>query len=235
MALEMQKSNATKLPSTQGYLRLAEIRDNCVIMQDGTLRAIVAVSSTNFDLKNEEEQNGLIYSYQRFLNSIEFPIQILMQSRKIDVADYVEKLNTLMERQPNELLKAQTNEYIDFINKLIENANIMSKSFYVVIPYWESINPPAQGFFAKIFGGGKSQQLSQRLENFKKYSELLDQRVTSIVSNISSLGIRAIRLQTPELIELYYSSYNFESAPTLDASKLGDIKVIETNQQPTAQ
>lgn len=231
MALEMQKPNKGATVPTQSYLRLSEIRDNVVIMNDGTLRAVIAVSSTNFDLKNEDEQNGLIYAYQRFLNSIEFPIQILMQSRRIDIGDYIEKLNRLMERQTNELLKVQTGEYIEFINKLIENANIMSKSFYIVIPYSISINPPATGFFGKMFGASKAQELTHKLEILKKDEELLDQRVNSLASGISGLGLKAIRLDTAELIELYYNSFNFESAPLLDASKLGDIKILESNKQ----
>lgn len=232
MNLEMQQPNKTLAAPTQTYLRLSEIRDDMVIMQDGTLRAVLAVSSTNFDLKNEEEQNGLIMSYQRFLNSLEFPIQILMQSRKMDVTDYIEKLTRIMERQTNELLKAQVGEYIEFIGKLIENANIMNKNFYVIIPYSQSIAPSAPGLFARFFGGNQAAQASQSLGNLKKYAEFLEQRVNSVASNISSLGLKAIRLKTEELIELYYNSYNFESAPTLDASKLGDIKVIETNTKP---
>src|SRR5690606_25732836 len=100
----------------------------------------------------------------------------------------------------------------------------------VVVPYSQSINPVTPGFFSKLFGNSKAMQISQKLENLKKYSELLDQRVTSVASNLSGLGLKAIRLETAELIELYYNSYNFESAPLLDASKLGEIKVLESNQ-----
>ena len=113
---------------TQSFLKLSEIRDDCIIMQDGTLRAVLTVSSTNFDLKSEEEQNALIYAYQRFLNSLEFHIQIILQSRKMDIGDYTGKLKGMMDRQTNELLRMQTGEYIEFINRLVESANVMVSS-----------------------------------------------------------------------------------------------------------
>src|SRR5688572_18245486 len=107
---ETKTKKSTIGSPTQSFLKLSEIRDDCIIMNDGTLRAILTVSSTNFDLKSEEEQNALIYSYQRFLNSLEFHIQILLQSRKMDIGDYTGKLKVMMERQTNELLRMQTSE-----------------------------------------------------------------------------------------------------------------------------
>lgn len=114
---------------TQQFLKLTEIRDDMIIMSDGTLRSVLEVSSTNFDLKSEEEQNALIYSYQRFLNSLEFHIQILIQSRQMDISQYLDKLKGLMSKQTNELLRMQTGEYIDFIDRLVESANVMKKNF----------------------------------------------------------------------------------------------------------
>ena len=229
--MEMQTKNKTAAKSTQSFLKLEEIRDDLVVMKDGTLRAILAVSSTNFDLKSEEEQNGIIYAYQRFLNSLEFPVQIVMQSRRMDIADYLGKLSKLAERQTNELLKVQTSEYTAFIQKLIENANIMEKNFYIVIPYSVSLNPQASGFFARLFGSSASKQATQKLESLKKHEEFLDQRVNSVSSSLSGLSLKAIRLKTAELIELYYNSYNFESGPLLDGSKLGDIKIMQSDEQ----
>jgi hypothetical protein len=234
MPLEMQKPSQAKAVSTQTVLRVVEIRDDTVVMQDGTLRAILAVSSTNFDLKNEDEQNGIIYGYQRFLNSLEFPIQILMQSRRLDIADYVERLKTATSRQTNELLKMQSAYYMDFIQQLVQDANVMSKNFYIVVPLSQSITPVAGGFLSKIFGGGAAKQAGARLENFHRYSELLRQRVDSIVSNLSGIGLKIVRLDTGALIELYYNSYNFESAPTLDSNSLGDIKIIKTEEDDKA-
>ncbi len=229
MALEMQDKRKINAKPTQVWVPVSDIRDDCLVMADGTLRAIVAVSSTNFDLKNQEEQDGIIFSYQRFLNSLEFPIQILMQSRKLDVNAYVEKLERLTERQTNELLKIQGKTYIEFIERLVENTNVMTKNFYIVVPYSQSINPGQVGFLSRLFGSGKLQETEARLENLKKYGELLSQRVASVTSNLGGMGVRGVRLDTPALIELLYSSYNFEAAPTLVAGKLGDLKLSEGN------
>src|SRR6185436_6268891 len=129
---------------------------------DGTLRGILAVSSTNFDLKSQEEQNSIIFGFQRFLNSLEFPVQILMQSRKMEIGGYIDKLKRLAEKQTNELLRVQTTEYTDFISRLIENASIMNKNFYIIVPLGKSILPPAGSFFSNLFGG-KNKEAVQRI------------------------------------------------------------------------
>lgn len=226
MAFGKENQNKPKLKSTQSFLRIAEIKNDAVIMEDGTLRAILAVSSTNFELKNQDEQNALIYNYQRFLNSIEFPIQILMQSRKMEINDYIEKLKRLMEKQTNELLRIQTGEYIEFIQRLVEAANIMNKSFYVIIPYSQSVNSTTSNWFGSLFGGNRAQNLSQRLGYFEKYKTALDERVGSVVNNLNTIGLRVVRLNTDQIIELLYNSYNFENGPQLNARSLNDIAVI---------
>ncbi len=213
---------------TQQFLRLAEIRDDVIIMDNGTLRQVLAVSSTNFDLKSEEEQNALIYSYQRFLNSLEFHVQILIQSRKMDVADYIEKLKGMAEKQSNELLRMQTQEYIEFIDRLVETANVMSKNFYVIVPYETSINPTNISFFSKIFGTGKTKAITDREANLVAYKKQLDERSNTVSAALASSGLRVAKLNTNQLIELVYNSYNFASGPSIDASQLGkaDIKDI---------
>lgn len=213
---------------TQSFLKLDEIRDDTIIMQDGTLRAVLVVSSTNFDLKSQEEQDALIYAYQRFLNSLEFHVQILMQSRKMDIAEYTGKLKGLMERQTNELLRMQTGEYIEFINRLVESANVMNKNFYVIVPYDQII--PANtggGFFSRFLKSNQAGQISAREQTFAQYRKQLDERVTSVSSNLSSAGLRVVRLATEQLIELVYNSYNFGSGPTIDASQLPNVTITE--------
>lgn len=216
---------------TQSFLKFAEIRDDCVVMQDGTLRGILAVSSTNFDLKSEEEQNALIYSYQRFLNSLEFHVQILLQSRKMDIGEYREKLKGMMERQTNELLRMQTGEYIDFIDRLVESANVMNKNFYVIVPYEMSVTAttPGSGLFSKIFGTGKTQQLTAKRQAFIDYKKQLDERIGSVAANLGSAGLRVVRLNTDQLIELLYNSYNFGAGPAIDASQLPNVTITEQN------
>jgi adenosine deaminase len=202
---------------------VAEVKDDIVIMDDGTLRAIVAVSSTNFDLKNQDEQNSIVVNYQRFLNSLDFPVQILMQSRRMDINSYVQKLKGFQDRQTNELLRIQTSEYIEFIEHLVETANIMNKNFYVIVPLDFSINPSAPGFFARLFRSTKIKQISQRLDNFAKERITLDERALSIVSTLASIGLRSVRLTTEQLIELFYFSYNFESAPMVPGATLSEL------------
>lgn len=211
---------------TQNFLKLQEIRDDTIIMNDGTLRAVLTVSSTNFDLKSQEEQNALIYSYQRFLNSLEFRIQILMQSRKMDIAEYTDRLKRLMDRQTNELLRMQTGEYIEFINRLVDSANVMNKNFYVIVPYDMSVTPATgTGFFAKLFGGNKTKEISDREQSFRDYSKQLDERVGSVANNLASSGMRVVRLNTEQLIELVYNSYNFGAGPAIDASQLPNVTI----------
>lgn len=227
MAKDKNKKNQQIGTPTQQFLKVSEIRDSTIIMQDGTLRSVLAVSSTNFDLKSEEEQNALIYAYQRFLNSLEFHVQILLQSRKMDIAEYTSKLKGMMDAQPNELLRMQTGEYIEFINRLVESANVMNKNFYVIVPYEMSVNPVGGGFFSKIFGTGKTQQISSREKAYLDYRKQLDERTSSVSANLGSSGLRVVRLNTDQLIELVYNSYNFGAGPAIDASQLTKVTLVE--------
>jgi len=224
MDQEMQKK-VTPGKTTQSFLRISEIKDDTVVVDDGSLRAIIAVSSTNFDLKSQEEQDSIIFNFQRFLNSLDFSIQILMQSRKMEISGYLEKLKMLAEKQTNELLRIQTTEYTEFISRLIENASIMNKNFYIIIPLGESIFPSASGFMSKILGTNKNRETNQKVENFEKAKEKLDNRATALLANISGIGVKGYRLKTEEIIQLYYNSYNFETGPVIDPGQLGDMKI----------
>jgi hypothetical protein len=223
MAEKKEKTRHAPGNPTQSFLRTKEIKQDTMVMEDGTLRAILAVSSTNFDLKSQSEQDALIFAYQRFLNSLDFSIQILLQSRKMDIAGYTEKLKDLMEKQTNELLRMQTAEYIEFVNRLVETGNIMNKNFYCVIPYNESIGSDKGGFFSSLFTRGRAKAISKREQNFEHHKALLEERVTSVSSNLNGMGLRAVELTTEQIIELIYNSYNFEAAPLIDASQLDNV------------
>ena len=224
--LEMQSSQLAgyKAPSTEAYLDIAEIKEGTVVLKDGSLRAVIVVSSTNFSLKSGQEQNALISSYQSFLNSLEFPVQILMQSRKLDIHNYLEKLRIIMQQQTNELLRLQTQEYIEYVSKLIEYASIMNKTFYVIVPF--SIEAAKRGFFKKIGSMlNPAGTISLKKQDFEAHREELYKRVNQAASGLNGMGMRSIVLNTEELVELMYNSYNFDSASPIKIKSVEDLEL----------
>jgi type IV secretory pathway VirB4 component len=209
--------------STQQYLDIAEIKDNTVIMRDGTLRAVLSISSINFALKSEDEQNAVISSYVGFLNNISSMIQIVIQSRELNIASYLEYLGQREKEQTNKLLKIQTAEYIEYIKELISIGKIMNKRFYVIIPY-SPISDQRKSFFASLSEAFRpATSLKLKESKFLKYKEALYRRVDSISSSLMSLGVDVHQLDTQELIELYYKTYNPETSknqPLVDVNKI---------------
>lgn len=214
-----------EIGSTQDALGFREIRDSVIILKDGNLRQVLLCSSINFALKSEQEQNALIFQYQNFINSLNFPIQILMQSKKLDLTNYLAKLEEKSNSQTNELLRLQTADYIDFIKRLINLANIMDKRFYVVVPFLvpPKITPPK---IPTQFAGGKppAAQALMTPDEFGKYQKELKQRVDVIQSGLGSISIRTALLNTQQLIELLYGVYNPEEA---SKEKLTDAEALE--------
>lgn len=219
------QSGPSQHAATQSFLNFSEFKSDTVLMDNGNYLGVVAVSSTNFSLKNQDEQNAMIIGYQGFLNSLDFEIQVLMQSRSMDVSSYLEDMRKKMEQQSNELLRVQTGEYIEFISKLIENASIMSKSFYVIIAYNGALVTKSGGVGGFLKPKSTSQAAAQNAELFQENKLKLDQRVNTVISGLSGLGLRSARLTTEELIELFYNSYNFGAGQMLDASKISDITI----------
>jgi hypothetical protein len=214
--------------STQSFLDIAEIKENTIVLNDGGLRAVLAVSSTNFSLKSTEEQQAIIYAYQSFINSLEYPIQIVMQSRKLDINNYLDKLRDIMQRQTNELLRMQTQEYIEYIGKLVEYASIMSKTFYVVVPY--SVGNVKEGVFQKLstlFNPAGTIKLKK--EDFEAHREDLFRRVNHVSGTLSGMGLRIMVLSTEELIELIYSSYNLDTASSLKIKSVEELDLAREN------
>lgn len=198
-------------PTTQAQTPIAEIRNGIVVLKDGSMRLVMLCSTVNFDLKSEEEQEAIISGYQNFINSLEFPIQIVVQSRNLDLSKYIKKLQGQIPKAPNELLASQIQSYISFIQAMLEIANIMDKKFFIVIPYNLPITTKP-GFIADISKAISKTQPEINLTNFDKYKKELIQRAQVAASGLSSLGIRAVQLNTQELVELYYSTYNPEIA-----------------------
>jgi len=209
--------------STQKHLDIAEIREDAIIMNDGTLRSILLVSSINFALKSEDEQNAIIASYVNFLNTIDFPLEIVIQSRKLDIDAYIDKLKLIQREQKNELLKMQTVEYTQYVRELIEIGNIMTKRFYVVIPY-NPMSDKQKNFFKRfleLFRAARTVRLGQK--RFQQRKKELDQRVDHVVNAFSSIGLKSVKLDTQGVIELMYNTYNpgvSERQKLTDLSKL---------------
>jgi type IV secretory pathway VirB4 component len=213
--------------STQSYLDIAEIRDDTVVMKDGTLRAVIMVSSLNFALKSDDEQNAIISSYVSFLNNIEFPLQIVIQSRELNIENYLVDLEKKEKEQTNELLKIQTTEYIQYVKELISIGKIMSKRFYVVVPY-NPLSDKQKKFIARITDIFKAATLIKMKDDvFMRRKSQLNYRVDNIVSGLMSTGLNAVPLDTQGLIELFYNTYNPETSANEKLADTRELRVAE--------
>lgn len=221
------KKPAKITASTQAYLDIEEIKEDVVLLKDDSLRAVVVVSSLNFALKSEEERDSIVSSFQNFLNSLNFPIQIVVDSKKTDLDEYINLLKDLEGKQTNELLKLQTSEYIIFIQGLLEQVNIMDKSFYIIVSYFPNAIT-SNSVFSKFTGGKK--ETNTNFENDKL--KLMD-KVDYVVNGLSSIGLNCISLDTQNLIQLYYSIFNPESYRRQKIQDASDItaSVIEKKEE----
>jgi len=186
---------------TQQFLELENIKEGVIILKDRSLRGILLVSSLNFALKSTEEQQAIIYQFQNFLNSLDFPIQILVQSRRINITGYLEKIEELEKKQPTELLKFQTREYRKFIESLVGAGNIYTKQFFVIVPFYPT---------ELIVGKKKPTTLSN--ETFEKSKLQLWQRLEFIALGLKRCGLQCVPLTTNELIEIFWSFYHSKEA-----------------------
>lgn len=217
--------------STQQYLKISQIRDNTVILTSGELRQVIEASSVNFSLKSTQEQNAIIGSYQGFLNSLQFPIQIVMHSRRLDLGPYIGKMEKLFEEQQNPLIRIQTADYIDFIKRLITIANIMDKKFYVIVPYLTALIPSSAS--GGLFSLRQKGHVRLSDEKFNKAKAELDDRTRVIQSGLGSVSLRAETLNTQQLVELYYGLYNQEEAPREHiAEKPEDLTTTLVSESP---
>lgn len=216
------------LVSAQHHLLIGEIKNDTVVMKDGTLRAVLLVSSINFALKNEDEQNATISAYVGFLNSLDHPLQVLIQSRKLYIKPYLDNLLEKEREQTNELLRAQIADYRSFVSELVSLSEIMSKQFYVIVPYDPRSNKQ-KSFWSRLSDVINPVSLVKlKGERFLKRKYDLDMRVRQVESGLSSIGLSVARLDTPALIELYYSTYNPDIALTEHLPPLEQIQVEET-------
>jgi len=211
--------------STQQFLDIAEIREDVVVMKDGTMRVILLVSSINFSLKSEDEQEAIIQGYISFLNSLESPVQILIQSRKLDIDNYLSRLKEQEKTQTNDLLRNQSADYRQFVKELVELGEIMQKKFFVVVPY----NPASskrKGFFARM-SEVLSPLVSARLreEQFRQRKKDLMIKVDNVRASLNSMSLLSAMLDTQSLIELYYTAYNPQSMQSQKLEKVDTLRI----------
>ncbi len=227
-APETAAKKQTGQNTTQSSLLISEIRDGMVIMNDGSFRAVVACKSINFDLMSSREREGVEFSYQNFLNALYFPVQIFIRSQRVDIGPYIERLAAIRKSQDNMLLNVLMDDYINFIDILSQEANIMDKSFFVVIPFFpagdlSNVVEQSKGFFGKIFA--KQTVNATRIDKvqYDKAKDEIKNRTDSVMSGLFQIGVRCVQLNTKELGELYYNMYNPDTAVR---EPLGDFEKV---------
>ncbi len=233
--------------STQNTLLFSEMRENMIIMSDGSFRAVIECESINFDLMSSREREGIEFSYQNFINSLYFPIQILVRSRRVDIGPYLDTLADIRRNQDNMLLNVLMDDYMDFIDVLAQEANIMDKSFYVVVPYYpageeNAFKQQTKGLFSSFFSGKKEATVTKIDQvTYTKAKDEIKNRIDSVMSGLFQIGVKSWQLNTRQLGELFYTSYNpdtssRESLSEIDPSELTTTYVTKgTGQAPTGE
>ncbi len=230
-----KKNRSASTKSTQNHLRIAEIKDNILVLKNGGIRAILKTSSINFNLKSEDERNAIIQSYQSFLNSLEFPIQILVRSKKLDIDDYVDGVRKIGDEQKNKLLQEQTYEYADYIQRLIEYADIMEKEFFIVIPYDPARaqgTSKIQAFFQRLSPKDTIGDIKKRHSEFENLNKRLSQRINIVKSGLENCGLTVGEANTSEIIQIFYQSYNPITSRNSKIKDLNDTD-IEKDEERT--
>ncbi|MFH1402076.1 MAG: TraC family protein [Patescibacteria group bacterium] len=197
---------ANKTKMTQDFVSIKEIRDGVVVLNDNSMVVILMVSSINLALKSSEEQQAILLQFQSFLNSLEYSVQLFIQSQKLDIRPYITMMETRLKEQTNELIKIQTREYINFIKSFMEKTNIMSKSFFAVVSYRPPIIQTTKGF--KNLFSNKKGSAENKDDAFAEHRTQLSQRVSVVEQGLTRTGVRLARLGTEEAVELLYKLYN---------------------------
>lgn len=226
-ATPLAKSNPN---STQNTLQIAEIRDGIVIMNDGSFRSVVMLKSINFDLMSLQEQEAVESGYQQFLNSLYFPIQIFIRSQKVDLQPYIQKLDKIRSEHDNMLLAMMMEDYIGFISDLSYQTNIMDKRFYMVIPYFPVFDAQkaitqSKNFFSGLAGlfNNKQSHVVINEADLEQAKTELRNRVQAVLAGLMQCGVQGLPLDTQELIELYYDTYNPDTATRQPLKSFGDL------------
>ncbi|MEO8637922.1 MAG: hypothetical protein ABI430_03415 [Candidatus Taylorbacteria bacterium] len=198
-----------KSKASQDFIPVKEIRDNIMVLKDGGLRALIMTSSINFALKSAENQEAIIFQFQTFLNSLDFSVQIFMESRRLDIRPYIALLEARNKEQQGDLLKLQTREYIAFVKNFTDKVSIMTKTFFVVVPYSPGALQGKEMFKKKWFPKrGSVEEVKQKSDSFEESRTQLQQRVSVVEQGLTRSGIRVVQLGTEEIVELFYKIFN---------------------------
>ncbi len=208
--------------TTQDFIPIKEIREGVVILKDNSLRAVLIASSLNFALKSADERTAILFQYQNFLNSLDFHIQFFIESKRLDIRPYIAAIEERGKEQTNELIKVQVREYVDFIKNLTEVTNIMTKSFFIVVPYAPVIDLSQNSWLAKIIPTKKKPKnpSDQTADLFREHKIQLEQRVSVVHDGLNRIGVRTSLLGTEELVELYFKIFNPGETSTPTVSQL---------------
>lgn len=200
---------AVNAKATQEFVPIKEVRDGVLVLKDGELRAIVLANSINLSLKSEDEQKATILQFQAFLNTLDFPIQMCVQSRKLDIRPYLLLLENRMKVQNEPLLKLQTKEYIDFIRNFTESVSIMTKSFFVVVPYTHTTLKSDSKILDNLFSKrNKTEKKIEEQMDFEEKRSQLEERISVVQQGLNRCGIKSVQLGSEEVIEVFYKVFN---------------------------
>jgi len=194
--------------ATQEFVPIEEIRDGIVVLKGGSLRAILMASSINFALKSQDEQAAVLFQFQNFLNSLDFSAQFFIQSRDLDIRPYIQTLEERKAAQVDDLMRVQVREYIEFVKNFTESVNIMSKSFFIVVPYHPAVLKINKNVFDKITGKYNKEQAVQKGRQFEENRTQLQQRIAVVEQGLIRTGVRVVQLGTEEVVELFYKLFN---------------------------
>ena len=217
-------SNQVKATSIKKHIQIKNIKDDVVILKNRGLRAVLMTTSLNFSLKSTDEQDAIVHRYQEFLNSLDFSAQIVSVSRKFNIDPYIQSLKEKRDKQENELLRIQTSEYIDFVKGLTEMNNIMTESFYLVIPY----SPPVirkKVILDQLILVFKKESAEDKEETFQELKNNLWQRVEFVATSLRGIGIKSVPLNTKELVELFYKLYNPNAKEGPELEKASQLRI----------
>lgn len=236
-AVTQAQPNQTTPPSnpnsTQNTLQFAEIRDGIVIMNDGSFRSVIMLKSINFDLMSPQEREAVESAYQQFLNSLYFDIQIFIRSERIDIRPYIERLDKIRSEHDNMLLAMLMEDYLGFITDISQETNIMDKRFYLIVPFYPKVDvqkaiTQSKNFFSGLTGllSNKTNKVIINEADLETAKTELRNRVQNILASLMQCGVRGVPLDTQELIELYYATYNPDTASRQQLKNFDDLSAL---------